>query len=564
MADNTNKIDLEVNGEDAKKKNDNSGSDLEIKNVDTSGNDIKKIDGNKLEIDLKTELPKDDQAANAMAAALVLGSQKEDTSDLQDEESTDKNITPEIPEQELIPEIPSTPKDVPPLEEKPQDQKNTDNNPNENQPDQTVRPTAKPASDENTDNKQTSSTETSPEKPTENQKLEQPSKLDPSKNQSDPTDQTQSKQTTKNPPKVQESSRTEPESTPNTNPSIQNQKNPPLAGHGDLKPKQQDNRQPPSVTKQDLADIGPHGKSGMANYLVDPTKKNNSNPNNTAGQNQNIQNPRTPPSFKDNIKNKAQEGLGSPKNTPKNTSNNIKNNFQSDRLRKKQPGQLGQLKQQRRQLESELKKLENKVDGVKGSLYMQILRFWLPPIYSAIMGITFGIKNVKGQAKIKMLQTKLIALESIHKSLQTAEAGSAVTDATIKTVRLAIALGPETLFIGTILVLITSPIIILAMAAVMYSLKWGGMIQAIEKIDKEVRSIKNQLEQALGPEKKKVRTRQEIQKINQLMAADSQTRQDYLKNQNNNQNSPTNNINNLPQKPAANDNTESNNLQKAA
>ena len=288
----------------------------------------------------------------------------------------------------------------------------------------------------------------------------------------------------------------------------------------------QQSANPPAVSNDNLGQTGPHPTSDKTPGVVPPGAENTAASNLAASK-----------SFggrmRDNAANKIQGAKQAIKDAPKNAVNNIKNaprkiinnitnNLQSDRNRKKQLGQ------QRRKLESELEKLENKVDGVKGSRAMQLIRFWFPGIYAAISGFGAGMANAKGQAKVAMLQSKLLTAQTIKGTLKTAEGVSALIEANIKVISW-IAESIETVIIPILLILIYPILILILWIFIEFMGALGAPItKSIKELGKQVDDIIENLKKVLEPENKKIKVRKEIQMVNRLMAATKQDRKNHL------------------------------------
>jgi len=300
---------------------------------------------------------------------------------------------------------------------------------------------------------------------------------------------------------------------------------------------------PPRISPEKISEVGPHTTPKMP-----PTLDQGAQHEAGGALTSKPTAPSSPLIMKDNFGRPSTDATAPA--TTATPSPNLDIVIASDRARKRQLGQ------QRRQLETELRKLDGRVDNIKSSLAMKILKFWFPGIYAAIAGIGLGTANAKDAAKIKMLEAKLISLKTAKGMLETSKATSSLIMAFVKLIKY-IAASLETIIIP-ILLIILSPAVIVILWIIHYFILKDTITAAIDKIEKEVNAIIQNLEQILQPLLKKVNIRKQIQKINQLMAADSQTRRAYQANQPNNQTSVAN------QPPAANDNQESNNLPQAA
>ncbi|MBI5221543.1 MAG: hypothetical protein HY979_01940, partial [Candidatus Magasanikbacteria bacterium] len=466
---------IETSGDLDKNTNSDFSSketELQIEDVSASGAKVGKK-GKTLEINLDIEPPTDNLAETAAAAVLMTSDAKEEVvPNLPRSEGGESTNLPIAPNETTEPPEEQKPNEVKPSAEKLQAVQGV-----QSPTKPPVQPPIHPPEQTQPENNQPTAPEAAaPEAPQEVEK--QPSNtpkvpLPPQPNQPQPAPSQESAPI--NPAPETNTNQPQPDKTP---PKINKQPEPTATKNQETQPPASEQKTPPSISEQQISNVGP--QLGQTSNPPTISADNQKQAGSELAENQ-AQNKIGKVGLGDRIKGGARQGIEKAKGASDQFAKNLTANFQSDRARKRQLGQ------QRRKLESELKKLENRVDGVKSSLAMQIIRFWLPTLYSTIMGVTFGVKNIKGQAKIKMLQAKIATLETIHRSLQTAEAGSAIVDSTIKVVRMAIVAGPETLFIATALILIISPILILFMASIMYILKKGNIIPAIEKIDKEIR-----------------------------------------------------------------------------
>jgi len=305
----------------------------------------------------------------------------------------------------------------------------------------------------------------------------------------------------------------------------------------------------PTVPNEALGQVGPHNLENKTPTTL-PTAAQ-SQVGNELAANQ-AQNRNFDQRLGDNIGNKIQKGVQNIKNAPRNIINNIKSNFESDRSRTRQ------IRQERRQLENELSKLEGRLDGVKASGPMRIIKFWFPGIYAAISGFGAGIANAKGQAKVAMLQTKLLTAETIKGTLKTAEGVSAFIEANIKVLSWIVE-SLETIIIPILLILIYPIAILLIWIYIEFMGAIGAPItKSIKELVKQVDIIIENLQKILEPEKKKIKIRRNIQFLNQMLAS-----KEARKNMSNNPTPTTENLPNLTGE-AANDNTEQTNYQQAA
>ncbi|MCX6779956.1 MAG: hypothetical protein NT034_02115 [Candidatus Magasanikbacteria bacterium] len=575
MADNTDKLDLEINNENGRQEKASSsqnisGSDLEIKDIDVSGDGIKKIDGNKIEIDVKADLPKNDGIAGAAAAAAILGTQTDDDAqenETEPEENFQKNTKPNLP-----PNIPPAANPVPKNKEE-----NSEGPEQESRPTENKQPQANPTLQQNQPgNEQPPAQAESPQAKNEQegqpqpdtQNADQPIPAEPQNEQATPQPAPNSTPAAphNNPAPTEKESPAGSTPNPEQNTPNQTQKNPPQTPPPNTGQNEQADRQPPTVSKNDLGNIGPHGQSGMANYLIDPTKKNK---NTTPDQTDAPTNPEnntnatptktTPPSFRDNIKNKANQGLQNLKNTPQNTINNIKNNLSSDRFLKQK------LQKRLQKVQTELASVGTKLNGLRTSNSMRIIKFFFPGLYSKIFSFSNFSTKLKGEAKLKALQAAMATGNGVLGTLKLTRGTAVVIEAHRKFITWFV----ETLetVIIPIVLLVTYPLLILLLIIQISFTKLGSpLVNAIDDIIKRVNEVIKELDKALATAKKEVRLMREASEITKLMASTKEDRTQYLNNAEANDKKMAAN-DNTESPPAANDNTESaqpNDLPQAA
>lgn len=268
---------------------------------------------------------------------------------------------------------------------------------------------------------------------------------------------------------------------------------------------------PPIIPKEELGKTGPHPTTTPSTL---PPETQNDTASKLA------QSKSWGGRMKDNVASGAQRVMDAPKkaltdmkNKPREIVNNIKSNFESERNKTRQ------LRQERRTLETELAQLENKINGVNISNRMHIIRFWFPGIYASISGFGAGMSNLKGQAKVAMLQTKLLTAHTIKGLLKTAESVSALIEANI-TVISWIVETIETVILPILIILVYPFLIIIMWIFITFMNAIGAPItKSIKELGKQVDEIIKGLENVLEPENKKLKTRRKIQLVNQMLAS---------------------------------------------
>ncbi len=482
-----------------------ANDNFEIKNVNVAGGSNAKIEGKKIKLEIN--LPKNkaandnveiDQTPNTNISASAPEAKKptDTASDITDKApATPPTITPTTPPTESAPNKPKTNNQSQNINQTPdrsnQSQPPQPNNqaPIENEPQTPLNPEENriPQEQEN--------------------ELPQPEDAQPIADQQTPPNNQQTPQSDQ----------------------PQNEKTPPLSGaepkpwRSDANPNA-DKRLPQQTntpTNDELSNTGPHSASDKTPKTIPPQNQAKASSDMSSAKHGGgvIQ------SGKNALQNTANKVVDGTKNGIKNKINNIAQSLQSDRSRKIQLGR------QRRKLESELRFLENKMDGVNASKYMRIIRFWFPGIYAAISGLGSGMSNAKGEAKVALLSSKLISAQTIKGTLKATEGVSALVEANIKAISW-IAESIETVIIPILLILVYPIIIIILWIYIEFMGAMNAPItKSIKELVKEVDQIIESLEKVLKPEKEKLKKRREIQVINRLMAASSQDRKMHLQQQ---------------------------------
>lgn len=552
MADKDDKLDIEVNG---KKNNSNntSGSDLEIKSINSSGKDIRKTDKNKLEIDIETDLPINEMEADVAAAALALDTQTEDLKPLQQDknknaEDLDKNTSPELPQTESKEPDSAIQKDSPQEIKQPTPLQKLPSNPDTNQS-KNNQPPAEESQAAPQDQSITPE-QTSPTTPPVNQ--DEPNKTPPTINNQP------HEYSTTNSPKAA-----------NDNKPIDNQTT-------DADQTSSPDKTPPKISQDQINNVGPHTKQTTPPTVPDANQNQTKNDlNSTQAQNKpgikdRIKN--APKNIGGGLKNKAQQGLQTLKDAPKNTINNIRNNFSSDHALKQK------LEKRLEKIKTELSSIGTKLNGIRASNSMRVIKFFFPGLYSKIFNFSNFSTKLKGEAKLKALQVALTTGKGLINSLKLARTTAVIIEAHRKFFTwLSVTL--ETAIVPIILLIFYPILIILLIFQISVSKLGAPLVNAINEIIQKVNEVLKELENALKIAKKEVRLMREATQINNLMASSKQDRKEYLNNsETSDKNSnidkqsaapETTDNNTAPDDfsgfpPAANDNTESDNLQQAA
>lgn len=524
MADQTGKIQVQGEGDiDVTKGSAAANDNIEI--IDASGAG-KKTGTNEIELNAKLDLPDIDQNNQLLAATAAAALAANDNIEKEDgREMSETQNQPEEPATPLAPELPieaSTPKPA----TKPISTTATQSRQQHPAPD--ISPSAPVAAPSQTN-----------ELPAEN----------PPSTEAEDTPQTALPQATT----------VQPESPPlKTPPSIPRPNNQPTPaenppGQKALPPQTppiQNAPTTPTVPNEALGQVGPHNLENKTPTTLPSSAQ--SQVGNELSANQ-AQNRNFGQRLGDNIGNKIQRGAQNVKNAPRNIINNIKSNFESDRSRTRQ------IRQERRQLESELSKLEGRLDSVKASGPMRIIKFWFPGIYASISGFGAGIANAKGEAKVAMLQAKLLTAETIKGTLKTAEGVSAFIEANIKVLSWIVE-SLETIVIPILLIVIYPIAILLVWIYIEFMGAIGApLTKSIKELVKQVDIIIENLQKILTPEKKKIKIRRNIQLLNQMLAS-----KEARKNMTPSPQATAENSNPNLGGEAANDNTEQTNYQQAA
>lgn len=517
MADQTGKIQVQGEGDiDVTKGSAAANDNLEI--ADTSGA-AKKTGAHEIELKTDLNLPDieaDNQLLTAAVAATALAAN--DNVEIADKEKA------KIPSTQNQPRQPEIPTETPAAEMKTPTPLGTTTPTQTDRLPETIPPTATaPAQPAPAD-----------ELPSENLPSAEGENISPTQETTTPTESAPAK----TPPTI---SKPEHQPTQTENPPSQT---PPQVS------KTPSPQATPSVPNEALGQVGPHNLENKTPTTLPSNTQSQVGNELAASQ---AQNRNFGQRLGDNIGGKFQRGAQSIKNAPRNIINNIKSNFESDRSRTRQ------LRQERRQLENELSKLEGKIDSVKASGPMRIIRFWFPGIYASISGFGAGIANAKGQAKVAMLQGKLLTAETIKGTLKSAEGISALIEANIKVLSWIVE-SLETIVLPILLIVIYPIAILLIWIYIEFMGAIGAPItKSIKELVKQVDIIIENLQKVLEPEKKKLKTRRQIQFLNQMLASkDARNNMEKTPSPATENNSPS-----LGSQ-AANDNTEQTNYQQAA
>lgn len=388
MADNNDKLELETGGDLDKNKNSDLGSssqsaDLEIENLNSANASTKKKDKNKLEINLETTLPTDD-IAGAAAAAVVLGNQEEEAEN-------------DLSKDEIFSEIPTLENEIPTLNPPPTEQPKPKEN---NQPtDQKVPPS------ENEQPKKSSPP---------NGGLKQPQKsLQPNSDLNQPQppqEETDSPQLEPNqaPPTIDQ----QPQAVAAPMDASPEKKAPPKINPAQTKIQDQPtNLRPPTVGKEDLANIGPHGQPGGANYSRDQ-KKTPPLASQSPGANETLNSPKlTQPGKAETSKNQIQQATSLSANQQTGVAKDLASQKQQGlswaETKKIQEDNYNQLDEQKKQNEAKqkkklLKKLSKQNEKLIGPIEKMLLRSYFPFVTQKIIDAQDEInKLIKKEQRAK-------------------------------------------------------------------------------------------------------------------------------------------------------------------
>ena len=261
------------------------------------------------------------------------------------------------------------------------------------------------------------------------------------------------------------------------------------------------NKQPQKTntpTGDEITDTGPHGIDKTPPTVPPPAQSKKAS-DVASGQSSDKANNGLGHKMAAGVGNQIQKGAKSIKEAPGKMLNKIKSNLQSDRSRKKK------LKKERNRLGTELASLDGKIDKMKSSWAMRIIRRICPPVYNWLTTMSFGKANAKDSVKIKILQTNLITLRTIKVTLQAVKAG---------------------LYLMIIIQVILIPFLLIPVVdvAIGIIIEWLGRTvksgdAAITLILKEINPMIEKIEDLIKPLKKKVQIRKRIVQINQLLSA---------------------------------------------
>ncbi|EKD43238.1 MAG: hypothetical protein ACD_72C00397G0001, partial [uncultured bacterium] len=325
---------------------------------------------------------------------------------------------------------------------------------------------------------------------------------------------TETKPNTKTPPSTEKSS-------PETEKPPQKTEEAPATAPTKPEEKPATQPTPPKPAESGLSDVGPHQTEPKTPPTLDKDKQpdvaNQEAVNKNQGKNTGAQ-------LADNAGQKAGGSGKGGQTIPRKIIQNAKNRFESKRSRRRK------IKKEIESTTKELKKLENKIDDVKASGKMQVIKFFFPGIYAKIMGMSMGAKNLQGKAKVLVLETKLATVRTIKYTAVGAKLIAALIDANTLAVEAA-----APFMVTIILAIIGIPLYIFVLFSSfigIFAVGKGAFTTAFQEIIEQLNGIIENILNALTPEKKKIQLRRKIVQLNQ----------DYLQG-------------NAPQ--AANDNTES-------
>ena len=236
-----------------------------------------------------------------------------------------------------------------------------------------------------------------------------------------------------------------------------------------------------------------------------------------------------------NLKNSASSVTKNPKQTAKNLGTKLGDNIKTSTKAKGKTiaNSLRTSGMRRRKLLKEadeiskqISELQETMRGLKASRELRILKFFFPSLYNKIAGISETTGDISQKIKVNKLESQVTTLRTAKISLETAQGAAAVLDAIMTTVRLAAGL-IETV-IGTIAVILLSPIIVLVLAMI-YFVVGGKFSQAIKDLVIKINKILEPLEKTLGVEKKKLnlmeQRKEKREEIKNIEAEEKQEKQ---------------------------------------
>src|SRR3989339_845530 len=178
------------------------------------------------------------------------------------------------------------------------------------------------------------------------------------------------------------------------------------------------------------------------------------------------------------------------------------------------------LRREAKKMEKELSALNDKTPGSKNSWEMKIIKFFFPGIYAKITGVTNIPGNAKLEIIIKILQAKVVRLESAKRALQAAEGISASYDAIMTTWGI-ISTGLGLFIVPGVIAILFSPIIFICLMTFYWTTTKGITTGAIDKVVKQVDGQLKPLKEKLEITKKKLGLRRGIsQKYQEISQTD--------------------------------------------
>jgi len=273
----------------------------------------------------------------------------------------------------------------------------------------------------------------------------------------------------------------EPENQPPTSPAEQ----PTPAGNAPLTPEQQ-REAGQDLKKESLRQRAGNLKNNVANIPSNVKNKANNLKNNISNV------AKDPKQAAKNFGNKLGDNV---KTGAKNKGKEIANSLQTSGMRRRK------LLKEANEISKQISELQGTVRGLKASRELRILKFFFPSLYNKIAGITEVAGDATQKIKVTKLESQVASLRTAKMSLETAQGAAAVLDAIVTTVRLAAGL-IETV-IGTIAVILLSPIIILVLTMV-YFVTGGKFSKAFKELVLKINKILEPLEKTLGVERKKL------------------------------------------------------------
>lgn len=446
MADKDDKVKIEKGG-DLK----NSGSDIgsllgsssetvDLELADVNSADAKKKDDKTLEINLKTAATDADDGSARLAAALVTDSEEDDSSpSMQSPQNqaaaAQKQKMEQLEEERRAndPEYQEHKREKEKAEQREKENPSIDPGQRKKQTDQPAQEqseaTPQPEQAQSSDQPQAEAPQAAlpdqskqqPQQP-ESQAPEQPTTHPDQQNSSQQKPVPQEAQTAKNPPTVGQQPQSQPTPVSPTPTPNHDQKNPPKLNTEPTAANPHNNLQPPTVSKEALRDIGPHGNlenpMSQASQHTDPNKKIPTNQQNQVGNDLNSQKSMQPDGDHAKTNNQTANKPLQTTNTSGLSTNTEDKNALSDFIKKFEEEQqkeeeayqkMNALQKSNRtkQQKKLLKELNKKNDKLIGLIERMILTRYFPTVIYKIL---------RYQEEIGKLIKQLSKKKTIHRN----------------------------------------------------------------------------------------------------------------------------------------------------